>query len=230
MNEKEEKKVLDILIERATAEETTTDAAVEETVSKNELEYAEGENSYDDIGATEEDDDDNRTEETPPQTEEVINEETEVRMEDNSTATQRTSPTKKSKKIKEESKVSPEPSNPIEQFTDDQEDDDKVDFTLKNFMGGDIIAHVLKKQLLFVLMLTFMAIVYVTNRYACQTETIEKKRLTEKLEDRRLRAVVASSQLIEYTRRSNIQGNLKDSTLQPTKIPHHYIKIKSEQP
>ena len=98
MNEKEEKKVLDILIERATAEETTTHAAAEETVNENAFEYAEGENSYDEIGATEEDDDDNRTEETPPQTEEVINEETDVRMEDKITATQRTSPTKKSKK------------------------------------------------------------------------------------------------------------------------------------
>ena len=52
--------------------------------------------------------------------------------------------------------------------------------------------------------------------------------LTEKLKDRRLRAVVNSSALIEYTRRSNIQDELSDSTLQQTKTPHFYLKLKEE--
>ena len=107
-------------------------------------------------------------------------------------------------------------------------DDDEIVFNFKNFVGGELISHFLQKHILYILMLTVMAIIYVTNRYACQTEIVEQMQLTEKLKDRRLRAVVNSSALIEYTRRSNIQDELSDSTLQQTKTPHFYLKLKEE--
>ena len=105
------------------------------------------------------------------------------------------------------------------------DEEEKVEMNFYTFLGGEFIAHLLRKQIKFVLLLTLLTIAYITNRYAFQNEIVENKRLTEQLEDRRLRAIVATSNLVEYTRRSNVQEELPDTTLKQSNTPHRYLKI-----
>ena len=109
----------------------------------------------------------------------------------------------------------------------DIEDEESVSVNLRNIIGGDILAgRWFRRQLPFLMFLCVLAIFYVTNRYAYQKEIIENKRLTLLLEDRRLRAVVATSDLTEYTRRSNIERHLSDTTLKSSPTPFYYLQTK----
>lgn len=105
------------------------------------------------------------------------------------------------------------------------DDEDAITVNFRTIIGGDVLAgRWFRRQLKFLLFLAGLAILYVSNRYACQRETIENIELTHKLEDRRLRAVVATSNLTEFTRRSNIQSKLQDSTLKSSPAPFYYLQ------
>ena len=107
------------------------------------------------------------------------------------------------------------------------DDDESVSVSLRTIIGGDILAgRWFREHLTFLLFLVFLAILYVTNRYAYQKEMIDNRKLTLALEDRRLRAVVATSNLTEYTRRSNISTQLTDSTLKSSATPFYYLQTK----
>lgn len=98
--------------------------------------------------------------------------------------------------------------------------------TIKSILGGDILGgRWFRKQVWYILMLTAMIVVYVSNRYACQQEMIEQKVLNDTLLDRRYKALTRSSQLKERTRRSHIESALSDSTLHTAKTPSFRLKI-----
>ena len=105
------------------------------------------------------------------------------------------------------------------------EDDDTVSISIRTIMGGDVLGgRWFRRQFPFLLLLVMMAILYVTNRYAYQKEIIENRKLTHQLEDRRLRAVVATSDLTEFTRRSNIIKTVSDTTLDSSPAPYYYLQ------
>ena len=107
----------------------------------------------------------------------------------------------------------------------DLNDDKTVTVNLRTIIGGDVLAgQWFRRQVRFLLFLVVLAILYVTNRYAYQQEIIENKKLTLRLEDRRLRAVVATSNLTDYTRRGRIVENLSDTTLKSSKVPFYYLQ------
>lgn len=107
------------------------------------------------------------------------------------------------------------------------DEEEKVALSFYTILGGELLAYLLRKQIRFVAFLTLLVLIYVTNRYSYQDILVDNKELREQLEDRRLRAVVASSNLIEYTRRSNVQEEMPDTTLHQADIPHRYIKLKT---
>ena len=112
-------------------------------------------------------------------------------------------------------------------FEELTKEEDSVSLSMRTIIGGDILAgRWFRRQLPFLMFLAVLAIFYVTNRYAYQQEIIENKRLTLLLEDRRLRAVVATSDLTEYTRRSNIERQLSDTTLKSSPTPFYYLQTK----
>ena len=114
-----------------------------------------------------------------------------------------------------------------EAFEELTSEEDSVSLSMRTIIGGDILAgRWFRRQLPFLMFLAVLAIFYVTNRYAYQQEIIENKRLTLLLEDRRLRAVVATSDLTEYTRRSNIEQQLSDTTLKSSPTPFYYLQTK----
>lgn len=126
----------------------------------------------------------------------------------------------KPKKISSEEKAH-------EAFEELTSEEDSVSLSMRTIIGGDILAgRWFRHQLKFLMALAVLTIFYVTNRYSYQQEIIENKRLTLLLEDRRLRAIVATSDLTEYTRRSNIEQHLSDTTLKSSPTPFYYLQTK----
>ena len=114
----------------------------------------------------------------------------------------------------------------IEQLASEE---DSVDISLTSIIGGDILAtRWFKRQLVFVFLLALLSVVYITNRYAYQQEKIERKKLTQTLEDRRKRAIVAECNLIEFCRRKNIEDNLRDTTLRVSNEPCYFLNLSGD--
>ena len=114
----------------------------------------------------------------------------------------------------------------IEQLASEE---DSVDISLTTIIGGDILAtRWFKRQLAFLFLLAILSVVYITNRYAYQQEKIERKKLTQTLEDRRKRAIVAECNLIDFCRRKNIEDNLRDTTLRISNEPCYYLNLSGD--
>lgn len=109
---------------------------------------------------------------------------------------------------------------------DDEAPSRSTPITLYSILGGDYLGGKwFRKQVWYMLMLTAMLIVYVSNRYACQQEMIQTKMLSDTLLDRRYKALTRSSQLKERTRRSYIEESLADSTIQTAVTPSYKMKV-----
>lgn len=117
----------------------------------------------------------------------------------------------------------------LKQLTAMDEDEERMDVSLRSILGGDILAgEWFRRQFWFIVMLVFFAIIYVSNRYACQQEMIESTKLADTLLDRRYKALTRSSQLLEKTLRSRVEEELLDSTLQTATSPSFTIKTEEE--
>lgn len=111
----------------------------------------------------------------------------------------------------------------LRQLTDISEEGDP-DMSLRTILGGDILAgRRFRRQLGYLLLLTCLAIVYVTNRYACQREEIRRDELADTLLDRKYKALTISGQLTEYSMRSRVEENLRDTTLRTSTRAAYYI-------
>lgn len=117
----------------------------------------------------------------------------------------------------------------LKKLTAMDEDEERMDVSLRSILGGDILAGGwFRRQFWFIVMLVFFAIIYVSNRYACQQEMIESTKLADTLLDRRYKALTRSSQLLEKTLRSRVEEELLDSTLQTATSPSFTIKTEEE--
>ncbi len=106
----------------------------------------------------------------------------------------------------------------------------RPNISLRSILGGDIITgNWFKKHFAFIIMLSVMAIIYISNRYAYEFDMIEQKELTDTLHDRRYKALTRSSQLLEKKLRSNVEEDLADSTIQTASTPSYVIKINKGQ-
>ena len=95
------------------------------------------------------------------------------------------------------------------------------DVSLAAILAGDMLAGKwFKQNILYILFLTVLGIIYVSNRYMCQQEQIETKQLNEQLIDIRYKLLTTSSELRKNLRASIIEEHLKDSTLRPGTTPN----------
>lgn len=117
----------------------------------------------------------------------------------------------------------------LRNLTADEDDEDMPHngrMKLSAILGGDMLGGKwFRKQFWFIVMLTGMLIIYISNRYYCQQEMLETKALNDTLLDRRYKALTRSSQLKEKTRRSYIEETLVDTTLQTANTPSFNLKI-----
>lgn len=98
--------------------------------------------------------------------------------------------------------------------------------TLGSLLGGDILGGGwFRRNFGYIVMLVFMAMIYVSSRYTYQQRMLENKMLTDTLLDRRYKALTRSSELKEKTRRSFIEESLADTTIQTAKTPSYHLKV-----
>ncbi len=128
-----------------------------------------------------------------------------------------------------------EPKNPTplqeairEQATED-EAPLSASVTLRKILGGDFLtAEVLRRQIGVIILIAFMTMIYVSNRYSCQQDMLEIDKLKEELKDAKYKALAVSSDLTEMCRESNVLKMLRngaDSVLQIPSQPPYIINI-----
>ncbi len=82
---------------------------------------------------------------------------------------------------------------------------------LKSWFDGDmLLSPFLSRQIGLIALVAALIIVYVSNRYAFQSEQVEIQRLRTKLEDVKYEALARSSELMEKSRESNIQKYIEE--------------------
>ena len=101
-------------------------------------------------------------------------------------------------------------------------------FTLRKILGGDILtAQVIRRQIWLVLVVFFI-IIYISNRYSIQQDMIEIDQLQEELQNAKYKALSSSSQITEKSRESNVLKmlqNNKDSVLHIATQPPYIINV-----
>lgn len=96
--------------------------------------------------------------------------------------------------------------------------------SLRTILGGDILGgRWFRRQIGYVMLLAVLAIIYVSNRYACQREEIRRDDLADTLVDRKFKALTISSRLTEYSMRSNVEEHLSDTTLKTSTKSSYYL-------
>lgn len=95
--------------------------------------------------------------------------------------------------------------------------EDLPQVTLREILGGDyLIGSFLRRQIWFILFLVFLAVLYITNRYASQQEILEEEALRKELIEKKNYALTQYAELTMRTRQSSLERMLKnfgDSTL-----------------
>lgn len=101
--------------------------------------------------------------------------------------------------------------------------------TLRKILGGDFLtAEVIRKQIGLIILVAFITMIYVSNRYSCQQDLLEIEELKEVLKDAKYKALASSSELTEMCRESNVLEMLRnneDSLLHIPKQPPYIINI-----
>ena len=99
--------------------------------------------------------------------------------------------------------------------------------SLKNILGGDILANdFFKRQTSLLMLIMVLTILYIDNRYTRQQELIEIDRLKKELTDIKYDALTRSSELMEKSRQSRIEEYIStgDSPLETSTNRPYLIK------
>ena len=123
--------------------------------------------------------------------------------------------------------------SPIKAFTQNEGVEERPNVSLREILGGDILTGGwLRRQMGLIVLCTFFAIIYITNRYSSEQEIIEIERLKTELTEAKYRALTRSSELTVKTRQSQIEESLKatpDSVLEVRKEPPFLINVQNEE-
>jgi len=117
----------------------------------------------------------------------------------------------------------------INQFVDEE---DMGELSLKSILGGDILgSKFFLKQVMFVMYCVVLMLMYTANRYSSQQDAILIDELRAKLQDVKYNVMTQSSELMNFTRQSNVEKMLKatnDSTLHNPTTPPYLIREDGE--
>ena len=127
----------------------------------------------------------------------------------------------------------PKKTTPLQEAIREQATEDEAPLsasvTLRKILGGDFLtAEVLRRQIGVIILIAFMTMIYVSNRYSCQQDMLEIDKLKEELKDAKYKALAVSSDLTEMCRESNVLKMLRngaDSVLQIPNQPPYIINI-----
>ncbi len=118
----------------------------------------------------------------------------------------------------------------INQYVDEE---DMGEISFKSIIGGDILgSKFFLKQILFIIFCVILMLCYTANRYASQQDAIFIDELRTELQDVKYNVMTQSSELMNYTRQSNIERLLKqtnDSTLHNPTTPPYLIRMDGQE-
>ncbi len=93
-----------------------------------------------------------------------------------------------------------------------EEHDEGVKVNLFTLLRGDILLlPFFKRQIKLILLIVFLLIMYISNRYSAQQEQFEINFLKSQLLEARYSALASSSELMRKSRQSNVQDALAKS-------------------
>ena len=99
--------------------------------------------------------------------------------------------------------------------------------SLKNIIGGDILAtDFFRRQTKLMILIMVLIIFYIHNRYACQQQQIEIDKLKKELTDIKYDALTRNSELMKRSRQSRIEEYIasQHSVLETSTNPPYLIK------
>ena len=98
------------------------------------------------------------------------------------------------------------------------------DVSLAAILAGDMLAGKwFKQNIFYIIFITLLTIVYVSNRYFCQQEQIETKQLNEQLIDIHYKLLTASSELRRNSRANIIEELVQDTALHASSTPNFIL-------
>ena len=121
----------------------------------------------------------------------------------------------------------------IRKGANEEEQPGTKDLSLKDLIWGEfLVSKFIREQMMLLVIICAFIVVYISNRFQCQQNTIKISKLTEQLKDAKYRAMASSSELTEMTRKSRVLTKLRennDSTLQMSKQPPYIINTDDTQ-
>lgn len=135
--------------------------------------------------------------------------------------------------IEEEQKIDENKASALKAAIKEQAREDESNLSnnisLRKIIGGDFLtAKMIRSQIWLVVLVVFITIIYIANRYSCQQDLIEIDKLSTELKDAKYKALSSSSQLTERCRESHvleILKNNKDSVLHIANQPPYIIDV-----
>jgi hypothetical protein len=138
---------------------------------------------------------------------------------------------KEREKKDEEEKDQSDAMKVMRAFTSD-DDEEHINWSLSSILGGEIFsARWFRHQAGIFVLIIFLTILYISNRYSSQQEMIKIDNLKKELLDMRYDAMSRSSQLMQRSRESKIIEYLKntsDSAIGIANEPPFIIKASAE--
>lgn len=121
-------------------------------------------------------------------------------------------------------------SDAVERYVSDEDEDDLGEISFKSILGGDLLqSRFFRRQVMFIVFVAVLLLVYTGNRYSSQQDIITIDSLKVRLQQERYNVLTQSSELLNLSRQSNIEQQLRlfgDSALANPTTPPYEIEVK----
>lgn len=110
----------------------------------------------------------------------------------------------------------------IESIKGNEDFSDIKSSTVRDVINGNLLTkNFIKKQYKLILLMAFLAVVYVNNRYVCETQLAHAIELKKQIKDLKYESLTISAQLMGVSRQTSIMQllNEKGIALKEAKTP-----------
>ncbi len=104
--------------------------------------------------------------------------------------------------------------------------------TLRDIINGNILTkNFLKKQYPLLILIAFLAFLYVDNRYYSETQLSKVLKLKREIQDIKYESLTISAELMEISRQSNVRKMIQERglSLSDSNTPPVMIEVKKEE-
>jgi hypothetical protein len=97
------------------------------------------------------------------------------------------------------------------------------------FGGSFLTRDRVVRFLPFLLYLMILGLVYIANTYYAEKTIIESNEIRKELKELRYEYISTRSDLMHYSKQSEVAGKLKDAGIEESKVPPRKIVVNKEQ-